>query len=158
RPGALPSPEPARRRRRGCRRRVRPGRVRARPAGPGRPDPSRFVTRPGSWLREAAAPLGAQTEHGMGLERIEALLWLLSKHEVSESQVKGADQSIRLRLGPPPVTVLAGAAPASAVAPVAPSSLPGAPAPSAAPTPSGDDGLVVVESPMVGTFYRASSP
>jgi acetyl-CoA carboxylase biotin carboxyl carrier protein len=34
---------------------------------------------------------------------------------------------------------------------------PGAP-PEGAPPPSDDDGLVAVQSPMVGTFYRAARP
>ena len=94
----------------------------------------------------------------MDLERIEALLKLLSAHDVNEFNFKDDEQSIKMRLGPLPVTVAAApavmAAPAAAPAAVAA-------APSAAPAPVApveDSSLVTVESPMVGTFYRAPSP
>jgi acetyl-CoA carboxylase biotin carboxyl carrier protein len=94
----------------------------------------------------------------MDLERIESLLKLLSAHDVSEFHYRDGEHRIRLRLGPPPVpihTVHAAPMPiASAASPVgaAPAAQPGAPA------QASDDGLVVIESPMVGTFYRAPSP
>jgi acetyl-CoA carboxylase biotin carboxyl carrier protein len=84
----------------------------------------------------------------MDLKRIEALLELLANHDVSEFSYKDGDASIELRLGQP-VAVAAPAALAVA-APVA--------AVSAAPAAPVDDGLITVESPMVGTFYRASNP
>jgi acetyl-CoA carboxylase biotin carboxyl carrier protein len=88
----------------------------------------------------------------MDLDRIESLLKLLSTHEVSEFSYKDGDQTIRLRLGPAgvPITQVAAALPAMVAAPAA-----GAAAPAAAPV---DDGLIVIESPMVGTFYRSPSP
>ena len=101
----------------------------------------------------------------MDLDRIEALLTLLSANDVSEFHFKDADQTIRLRLGPPPATVAPGAyaAPAMqavqaipAAAPVAPAAA--AAAPAAAATPAEDPNLTAIESPMVGTFYRAPSP
>jgi acetyl-CoA carboxylase biotin carboxyl carrier protein len=94
----------------------------------------------------------------MDLERIESLLKMLAEHDVSEFHYKDDAQQIRLRLGPPPAPVAAMAPmPAVAhVAPAAPAAAPAAAAPAAA--ASSDDGLVVVESPMVGTFYRSPSP
>ncbi len=84
----------------------------------------------------------------MDLERIEALLTLLANHDVSEFSYKDGDASIELRLGQPIAQV--------ATAPVA---LPVAATPAAAvPAAPVDDGLITVESPMVGTFYRASGP
>ncbi|MEQ1505168.1 MAG: acetyl-CoA carboxylase biotin carboxyl carrier protein [Myxococcota bacterium] len=95
----------------------------------------------------------------MDLDRIESLLKLLSAHDVSEFHYRDGDHTLRLRLGPPPAhmhavhamqsgPVQVAAAPAAAPAPAAP----GAPAAKA------NDGLVVIESPMVGTFYRSPSP
>ena len=90
----------------------------------------------------------------MDLERIESLLKMLAEHDVSEFHFKDAEQQIRLRLGPM-LAPVAAMAPMQAVAPAA-----APPAPSgsvAAPLAAADD-LVVVESPMVGTFYRAPNP
>jgi len=86
----------------------------------------------------------------MDLERIESLLKLLAEHDVSEFRFKDTDQQIRLRLGQPPVAVHAAAPLPVAAAPAVAA---------AASTPEeADDGLVVVESPMVGTFYRSPAP
>jgi acetyl-CoA carboxylase biotin carboxyl carrier protein len=96
----------------------------------------------------------------MDLERIESLLKLLSAHDVSEFHYRDGEQNLRLRLGPPPapaspVTHLTASAPAPVAPPVhAPEAPPAAKAPAAA----SDAGLVIVSSPMVGTFYRSPSP
>ncbi|MEN0061974.1 MAG: acetyl-CoA carboxylase biotin carboxyl carrier protein [Myxococcota bacterium] len=100
----------------------------------------------------------------MDLEKIESLLKLLSSHEVSEFSWKDEEQSLRLRIGPPPAPVAAPAAftpplqATPAPAPVAmPVATPAAPAAEAA-APAADSSLHDVESPMVGTFYRSPSP
>lgn len=90
----------------------------------------------------------------MDLKRIRSLLKLLAEHDVSEFAFKDADQSIRLRLGPPPAPVMP-AMPAQVAAPAAPAAALEVAADGGS---DADDGLVVVESPMVGTFYRAASP
>ncbi len=90
----------------------------------------------------------------MDLERIESLLKLLAAHDVSEFHYRDDEATLRLRLGPPPARY-SGAQPMQAAPPVA--SGVAAPAPAAA-APAKEDGLVVVESPMVGTFYRSPSP
>ena len=90
----------------------------------------------------------------MDLKRIRSLLKLLAEHDVSEFAFKDTDQSIRLRLGPPPAAVVP-AMPAQVAAPAAPAAATQAAADAGS---DADDGLVVVESPMVGTFYRAASP
>lgn len=99
----------------------------------------------------------------MDLDRIESLLKLLSAHDVNEFHYRDGDHTIRLRLGPPPAPVTyASVAHAPAMAVAAPSALSaaqgsaqqgGAPAVAAK-----EDGLKIVESPMVGTFYRSPSP
>jgi acetyl-CoA carboxylase biotin carboxyl carrier protein len=95
----------------------------------------------------------------MDLERIESLLKLLVEHDVKEFAYKDADQSMRVRLGPVPVFHQVTHAPPPP-APVAAAVAETAPAPAgakpAAPAPAGN--LKIVESPMVGTFYRSPSP
>ncbi len=90
----------------------------------------------------------------MDLKRIRSLLKLLGEYDVSEFAFKDADQSLRLRLGPPPAPMVSAVAAPVASGAVAPS----APAAATGSEPDADDGLIVVESPMVGTFYRAASP
>jgi len=94
----------------------------------------------------------------MDLEQIESLLKMLADHDVSEFRYKDEDRSIQLRLGPPPASVAPVSPQPVAMPAVAPAAAPAAPAADAAPASTEDDGLVVVESPMVGTFYRAPSP
>ncbi|MCB9668022.1 MAG: acetyl-CoA carboxylase biotin carboxyl carrier protein [Alphaproteobacteria bacterium] len=94
----------------------------------------------------------------MDLEHLKSLLALLAEHDVSEFKYEDDDQSIRLRLGPPPATVPPmGAVQVAASAPL-PVAAVAAAAPAAAPAASEDAGLVTIESPMVGTFYRSSAP
>jgi len=96
----------------------------------------------------------------MDLKRIESLLQLLAEHDVTEFTYKDDDISLKLRLGPPPaVTSLAPMAHvAAAPTPMASQAPEAAPAPAAAAPEADDPDLVTVESPMVGTFYRAPSP
>ena len=97
----------------------------------------------------------------MDLEQIQSLLKMLADHDVSEFTYKDEDRSLKLRLGPPPAPVAPMALPQAAAA-MLPAPAPAAPAPAAAPAEAAaapsDEGLVIVESPMVGTFYSASSP
>lgn len=91
----------------------------------------------------------------MDLQKIEALLKLLSEHDVSEFQIKEEDMELELKLGPqfvagPAVAAPVAMAPAAAPAPTA--------APAAAAAPAADENFVAVESPMVGTFYRSPNP
>lgn len=97
----------------------------------------------------------------MDLDKIEALLKLLSEHDVREFQFKGEDMDLELKLGAEVVTVAAApqmmAQPAFAAPPPV-SGAPGAPAAAPAADAASDAGLVEIESPMVGTFYSAPSP
>ncbi len=99
----------------------------------------------------------------MDLEQIQSLLKMLADHDVSEFRYKDEERSLQLRLGPPPAPVAPMAVPQMAAP--APAALP-APAPPAADATrvdatsadASDAGLVIVESPMVGTFYGSPSP
>jgi acetyl-CoA carboxylase biotin carboxyl carrier protein len=92
----------------------------------------------------------------MDLERMQELFELLSKYDVSEFKYKDADQSMKLRVGAIPAPVVAGHAyaPAPAAAPAA-APVAAAAAPAAE---ESNEGLTLVESPMVGTFYRSPNP
>src|SRR5688500_16414586 len=95
----------------------------------------------------------------MDLDRIESLLKLLSTHDVSEFHYRDGEYRIRLRLGPPPMSYAAVQAMAPAPAPVLAAAPAAGPAPAAAPAAKpAEEGLVVIESPMVGTFYRSPTP
>jgi len=91
------------------------------------------------------------------VSKVRRLVELMNEHELAEIDLKQGDQRIRLRRGQDPVP------------PGAAASVPGAP-PAAAPpaagsgsaSPAGDDvvdpGAIYITSPMVGTFFSASSP
>ena len=97
----------------------------------------------------------------MDLRKLKTLIDLVSESNVSELEITEADGKVRIvKAGAQPVVY---AQPMAAAAPVAVAGVaaaaPGAPAgavaaPAEAPAETGH----VVKSPMVGTFYRASSP
>ena len=94
----------------------------------------------------------------MDLRKLNTLIDLVSESNVSELEITEADGKVRIvKAGATPVAVampmMQAAAPvqAAAAAPAAPA------APAAAEAPAEPTGHIV-KSPMVGTFYRASSP
>ncbi len=84
-------------------------------------------------------------------QEIKELLKIFKESDVAEMEVQRGDNRLRLRRAEIAKDVVV-AAPAPAVAAPAPV----APAPAAAPDVSSKD--VLVKSPIVGTFYEASSP
>ena len=95
----------------------------------------------------------------MDLRKLKTLIDLVSESNVSELEITEADGKVRIvKAGAQPVVVqTVAAAPAMApvaAAPVAAAAPAAAPAAAEAPAETGH----VVKSPMVGTFYRASSP
>jgi acetyl-CoA carboxylase biotin carboxyl carrier protein len=92
----------------------------------------------------------------MDLDRLESLLKLLNEQKVTEFNYRDDSLRLNLRLGTPVPVIQTVAAPvAAAPAPVA--AAPSAPA-LPAPAVVSDPGLTAIHAPMVGTFYRASSP
>jgi acetyl-CoA carboxylase biotin carboxyl carrier protein len=89
----------------------------------------------------------------MDLRKLKTLIDLVSESNVSELEITEAEGKVRIVKGGP-----AGAQPTHTSMPAAvaaPALAPAAPVPAAAPeAPAGH----AVKSPMVGTFYRASSP
>jgi len=108
------------------------------------------------------APVATRTSvHTIGLEEIKSLIALVGREPFQEFEFEAGDMRFRIRKDGPPAMVqapmtapLVMAAPAPLVhpVPVAPS-LPPQPA-----APVEEPGIHYVTSPIVGTFYRASSP
>jgi acetyl-CoA carboxylase biotin carboxyl carrier protein len=95
----------------------------------------------------------------MDLRKLKTLIDLVSESNISELEITEADGKVRIVKADPAAAVAAqpvyAAAPAPVVAAAAPAAAPtAAAAPPAAPVETGH----IVKSPMVGTFYRASSP
>lgn len=97
----------------------------------------------------------------MDLRKLKTLIDLVSDSNVSELEITEAEGKVRIVKGSQSVVHSYAQAPAPVVAgaPAAPVVQPAAPAavPAEAPAPEVSD-LHTVKSPMVGTFYRSSSP
>ena len=110
----------------------------------------------------------AKQSNSMDFNQIQEIIRMVSKHKLSEFILKEGEFKLVVRnqgasndshATPAPVYVQAPPAPVAA-APVAPLSAP-ALAPKADPVPAAgndDANFLVIKSPMVGTFYRSSSP
>ena len=96
----------------------------------------------------------------MDLRKLKTLIDLVSESNISELEITEADGKVRIVKsdGQPLVAAMPmmQAAPQAAAHPAAAQPA-AAPAPVAAPAPAVETGHIV-KSPMVGTFYRASSP
>jgi acetyl-CoA carboxylase biotin carboxyl carrier protein len=96
---------------------------------------------------ERAAAGAAQTK--VDIEGVRQLLALMKEHELAELEIEQGDMAVRLRKGGAVGPVMMAAAPAAAV--------PAAPTAPAAPAVK-EEKLPTINSPIVGTFYAASSP
>ena len=98
----------------------------------------------------------------MDLRKLKTLIDLVSDSNVSELEITEAEGTVRIvKSAPAPVamvTQMAAPAPVAVAAPVAAPAAAAAPAPAAAPAAEAAPSGHIVKSPMVGTFYRASSP
>ncbi|MCF6283903.1 MAG: acetyl-CoA carboxylase biotin carboxyl carrier protein [Candidatus Hydrogenedentes bacterium] len=92
----------------------------------------------------------------MDLKELKELVSLLESSELSELEIEEEGRRIRLTKKPDPVVAQAVAIPAPAAEPVAAAPLPAAGPPAEATL--ADEGLVSVDSPMVGTFYVSPAP
>ena len=94
----------------------------------------------------------------MDLRKLKTLIDLVSDSNVSELEITEAEGTVRIvKSAPAPVamvTQMAAPAPVAVAAPVAAAPAPAASAPEVEAAPVGH----TVKSPMVGTFYRSSSP
>ena len=94
----------------------------------------------------------------MKIEEIEAIARIMSENDLSEFRIDVEDCKLCMRRGAK--VAVAAAAPAVhapvAAAPVAAPAT--APAPAEASAPAADEKRETIDSPLVGTFYRATSP
>lgn len=98
----------------------------------------------------------ASKDDVFSVERIRDLIGLMKEHDLSEVDLKQADQQIRLVRGGQVISV---AAPAASVAPVAASASSQAPAANEPAGPAAEGPHIkVICSPMVGTFYSKPNP
>ena len=92
----------------------------------------------------------------MDLRKLKTLIDLVSESNVSELEITEAEGKVRIVKAGTTVVQQVVAAPVPAAAPAAAAAAPAAAVPEL-PAPAVPSGHVV-KSPMVGTFYRASSP
>lgn len=91
----------------------------------------------------------------MDLRKLKTLIDLVSESNISELEITEAEGKVRIvKAGQQPAVLLAAPAPVAAAAPVVAAAVPAVAAPAAEAAPTGH----VVKSPMVGTFYRSSTP
>ena len=87
----------------------------------------------------------------MDLDRIKSVIDLMRAHELCEFAIEEPDFKLALKRGSPGMVMSAPM--------MAPAAMPPPPAPAAPPpAPVPEDNLTPIPSPLVGTFYRASSP
>jgi len=90
----------------------------------------------------------------MDLRKLKKLIDLVEESGISELELTEGEEKVRISRGG---NIMAAPAPVQAVA-AAPVAAPAAAAPAAAPAEAPEEEGQVITSPMVGTFYRASSP
>ncbi len=94
----------------------------------------------------------------MDLRKLKTLIDLVSESNISELEITEADGKVRIVKAEPVVAPVA-VAPAAAPIVTLPVATPVAAAPAAAAAPvEPEPAAHAVKSPMVGTFYRSSSP
>ena len=95
------------------------------------------------------------------IRKLKELVRLMTASDLTELDLRDKDEQVTIRRASPQVAPqVIHATPVVHHAPTASAPAPTAPAASAAPaaTTPADEGLVAVESPMVGTFYASPSP
>ena len=95
----------------------------------------------------------------MDLKEIRSVIDLMTKNKLAEFELEKENFKIKIKKSGDnaPQVAYAPAPPAAPVAAPA-ASAPAVAAPAAAAAPVADDGAATINSPMVGTFYRAPSP
>ena len=99
----------------------------------------------------------SKIENVFDLDLVRRLVELMKEHSLGEVDLQQDDQRIRLS----GTSHAQAAPPAAYLPPAASATMPAMPAPTAAPSPGADsDGphIVIIKSPMVGTFYSKPNP
>jgi acetyl-CoA carboxylase biotin carboxyl carrier protein len=91
------------------------------------------------------------------IRKLKELVRLMVTNDLSELDLRDEQQQVTVKRGGNQAQpVIQQVAPAVAAPAAAPAAV--APPAAAAPEPAADDGLVPIESPMVGTFYAKPNP
>jgi acetyl-CoA carboxylase biotin carboxyl carrier protein len=91
------------------------------------------------------------------VRKVRKFIELMNEHDLSEIDLRQGDQRIRLRRGPEMVTVVS--APAMSAGVQTSASVQASSAEKKAADAAADEGkMLLVRSPMVGTFYAAANP
>jgi acetyl-CoA carboxylase biotin carboxyl carrier protein len=93
----------------------------------------------------------------MDIKKIQELIKLINKSNIGEITIEEDGTKITLKQKPEPVQNFIASASAPAYLPPA-QSAPPPPATPAQPAPPKTDNLLVIKSPMIGTFYRQAGP
>jgi len=95
----------------------------------------------------------------MDIRKIKKLIELLEDSDVSEIEIVEGEESVRIARGGTAMNMVPAAAPMVVSQPVnAQAAAPIAPSTASSETPDDLPPGTLVESPMVGTFYRSSTP
>ncbi len=98
----------------------------------------------------------------MDIKQIQDLIRFVSKSGVNEVSIEQKEFKITIKTNQAPTYITgsdAHAAPAAQVLPAAPAAPPTSPADTKAEIPADDSSkYITIKSPMIGTFYRSSSP
>jgi acetyl-CoA carboxylase biotin carboxyl carrier protein len=98
-------------------------------------------------------------EDSFDLDKLQQLVEMMEKHDLREVQLRRGDQQWKLKRGPQEVVQTMPMGGHFAPPPMAHAPAPSVAAPAAtAPAKSGDDGLLQVKSPMVGSYYSSPQP
>ena len=93
------------------------------------------------------------------LDKLQQLVEMMEKHDLREVQLRRGDQQWKLKRGPQEVVHAMPMGGHYAPPPMAPAAAAVGAAPvAAAAAKSGDEGLLQVKSPMVGTYYSSPQP
>lgn len=90
------------------------------------------------------------------IRKLKELVRLMVANDLTELDLRDDQQQVTVKRGGPQAVPMVHQAPVPVAAAPAPAAA--APAQPAAPAPAEDDGLIAIESPMVGTFYAKASP
>ena len=98
-------------------------------------------------------------EDSFDLDKLQQLVEMMEKHDLREVQLRRGDQQWKLKRGPQEVMQAMPMGGHFAPPPMAHAPAPSVAAPPAtAPAKSGDEGLLPVKSPMVGSYYSSPQP
>lgn len=103
-------------------------------------------------MAESSAASGAPFD----LDKLQQLIELMEKHGLSEVSLCRGEEKWRLRRGAVAPTLVS--APTVMAPTIAPAPVAAPPAATPSPAAAVDDGLLMIRSPTVGTFYAAQTP